>query len=344
MAQLKYTREELMAEDDYAKPHVINGEIMHGGFDTDGNYISPRTLHRWPAVRAWQTALETKGGMLLDATTELLSNDNYPTRAQQKFLLKNGLGQVFWNGLTITGIFEGRGRFICEATLPNFQDIVVEDISEMAIGHAHNGLLYAHGADEGGDPNQSGEPVGAHDAMWYALRDLAFGREAYPIVEPGETLARPGADEPLFPKVSEGFAGLLGLLLNLLMIEIRAESFFTQCCELLGDEDLFVDRRSEAKEAKEIVERIRADELIHVVSLRVLLSELRELTFKTTDGGTMSGAELIDGPFEIMVDWHTNLRQEGDRERTKAELEGLIRELEDGDRLVEEFNKLESAP
>lgn len=308
MSKLVYSNEELMAESPYAKEQFIAGAKMHGGFDADDNYISPRTLHRWPAVHAWQAALEAKGSQLLDATTELLSKDNYPNHAQQKFLLKNGLGQVFWNGLTVTGIFEGRGRFICEANLPDFQDIVVEDISELAIGHAHKGLLYAHGADEGGEP---GATIGAHDAMWYALRDLAFGKDAYPIVEPGDTLARPGEDEPLFPKVNEGYAGLLGLLLNLLMIEIRAESFFTHCCELLGDPELFTDRRAEADEAKEVVERIRADELIHVVGLRVLLSELRELTFKTKDGGTMSGAELIDGPFAVMVDWHTNLRQEG---------------------------------
>jgi hypothetical protein len=341
MSKLVYSREELMAESPYAKEQVINGEKMHGGFDASGAYISPRTLHRWPAVRAWQEALEARGGKLLDATTELLSKTNYPTHAQQKFLLRIGLGQVFWNGLTITGIFEGRGRFICEADLPDFQKIVVEDISELAIGHAHNGLLYAHGADEGGEP---GATIGAHDAMWYALRDLAFGEGAYPIVEPGNTLARPGEDEPLFPKVDPGYAGLLGLLLNLLMIEIRAESFFTHCCELLGDPELFADRRKEADEAKEVVERIRADELIHVVGLRVMLSEMRELTFKTTDGGTMSGAELIDGPFAVMVDWHTNLRQEGDRERTQAELHALIRGLDGGETLVKEFDALEFEP
>lgn len=338
MAQLVYSTEELMAESPYASEQIIAGEKMHGGFDEAGDYISPRTLYRWPAVRAWQAAHETKGGKLLDATTELLSKDNYPTHAQQKFLLKNGLGQVFWNGLTITGIFEGRGRFICEANLPDFQDIVVEDISDLAIGHAHKGLLYAHGADEGGEP---GATIGAHDAMWYALRDLAFGKDAYPIPEPEGALARPGEDEPLFPKVDEGYAGILGLLLNLLMIEIRAESFFTHCCELLGDPELFTDRRKEADEASEIVERIRADELIHVVGLRVLLSELRELTFKTKDGGTMPGSELIDGPFAVMVDWHTNLRQQGDRERTQAELHALIRGLDDGERLVQEFDALE---
>lgn len=78
-----------------------------------------------------------------------------------------------------------------------------------------------------------------------------------------------------------------------------------------------------------------------MVGLRVMLSELHGLTIKTKDGGTVTGAELIDNPFEIMVDWHTNLRQEGDRERTKGELEGLIRSLDGGEALVAEFNALE---
>lgn len=339
MTQLIYSDEELMAEHAYATPQVIAGERMHGGFDEAGTYISPRTLHRWPAVRAWKEALEAKGDKILDATTELLSRSNYPSREQQKFLLRNGLGQTFWNSLTVTGVFEGRGRFICEATIPDFQNIIVEDISELGIGHLHRGLLYAHGADEGGDPKRDG--VGAHDAMWYALRDLVFDADAYPDPEIPENLSRPGA-EPLFPQIDEAYAGIMGLLLNLLMIEIRAESFFAFCCDLLDDADLFVDRRAEAAEAKEVVERIRTDEAIHTVSLQVVLSEMRTLTFRTTDGGTIAGSDLIDGPWETIVSWHSDRRQEGDRERTKTQLESMIRKLDGGELLVTEFNSLET--
>lgn len=340
MTQLIYSNEDLMADHPFARAQVIAGEEMHGGFDEAGTYVSPRTLHRWPAVRAWKQALEAKGDKILDATTELLSRSNYPSREQQKFLLRNGLGQTFWNSLTVTGVFEGRGRFICEATIPDFQNIIVENISELGIGHLHKGLLYAHGADEGGDPKRDG--IGAHDAMWYALRDLVFGKDAYPDPEIPENLSRPG-DEPLFPQIDGAYAGIMGLLLNLLMIEIRAESFFAFCCDLLDDAELFLDRRAEAAEAREVVERIRTDEAIHTVSLQVVLSEMRTLTFRTKDGGTIAGSDLIDGPWETIVSWHSDRRQEGDRERTKAQLEGMIGKLDGGDRLVAEFNGLEDA-
>ena len=104
MTQLIYSNEELMADHAFAQEQFIAGAKMHGGFDEAGTYVSPRTLHRWPAVRAWKQTLEAKGGKILDATTELLSRSNYPTREQQKFLLRNGLGQTFWNSLTVTGV------------------------------------------------------------------------------------------------------------------------------------------------------------------------------------------------------------------------------------------------
>lgn len=339
MTQLTYNNDELMAEHEYATKQIIAGDRMHGGFDEAGTYLSPRTLHRWPAVRAWKEALEAKGEKILDASTELLSRSNYPSREQQKFLLRNGLGQTFWNSLTITGVFEGRGKFICEATIPDFQNIIVEDISELGVGHLHKGLLYAHGADEGGDPNC--EEIGAHDAMWYALRDLVFGKAAFSQPEIPENLSRPG-DEPLFPQIEESYAGIMGLLLNLLMIEIRAESFFAFCCDLMDDGDLFTDKRAEAVEARGVVERIRTDEAIHTLSLQVVLSEMRDLTFRTRDGGTIAGSNLIDGPWETIVDWHSDRRQAGDRERTKSQLEAMIRKLDGGDELVEEFNRLEN--
>lgn len=341
MSDLVYSNEQLMAHHDYATLQKIDGARMHGGFDTAGEYISPRSLFRWPATLAWKEALEKRGENILDASQEMLSKTNYPNREQQKFLLRNGLGQTLWNSLTVTGVFEGRGKGLCEFNLPDFQDIIEEDISQMSAGHIHKGLLYAHGADEGGDPEF--EDIGAHDAMWYALRDLVFGKDAYPLPEIPETLARPDADTPLFPQISDSHSGVLNLLLNLLMIELRAESFFAHCCDLFADETLFTDRRAEALEAKAVVERIRHDEAIHTISLQVLLSELRTLTFKTKDGGRISGAELIDAPWKTVVNWHSSLLQQGTKERDKAAYEAMIRGLENGDALVDQFNALEDS-
>jgi hypothetical protein len=101
--QLVYTQEELCRSHAYAKPHWIAGQRLHGGFDAEGTYIPPRALIREPAIEAWIDALRLRGGELLDADASLLGGLRYPNSAQQKLLLLEGLGQTFWNNLTITG-------------------------------------------------------------------------------------------------------------------------------------------------------------------------------------------------------------------------------------------------
>src|SRR5690242_7107454 len=130
MARLAFSREEILAHHDYAKPHLEAGYRLHGGFDTDGKYISPRTLNRWPAIRLWSEALKAKGHDLIDGSTQLLARQNYPNRAQQNMLLELGLGQSLWNSLSVTGVIEARGRRLAENPAPEFQDIILEDISE----------------------------------------------------------------------------------------------------------------------------------------------------------------------------------------------------------------------
>ena len=52
-----YTVDELRTSRSYEEPLIANGVRWHGGFDADGQYHSPRTLHRSPAVEAWQAQL-----------------------------------------------------------------------------------------------------------------------------------------------------------------------------------------------------------------------------------------------------------------------------------------------
>jgi len=73
MTALVYTAAELLRQHDYARPQVEAGYRLHGGFLADGRYVSPRTLVRWPAVRAWQQALEARGFPLIDATSRARS-------------------------------------------------------------------------------------------------------------------------------------------------------------------------------------------------------------------------------------------------------------------------------
>lgn len=300
MDRLIYTEDELMAEHEGLTPHVVAGRRMHGGFLPDGTYQPPRALWREPALRAWEAALVARGGAPMTADSSLLGGVRLPNVDQSRVLLRNGLGQTFWNTLTITGKIEAKGRLLAQLEFPELQPFIVDDISSMAIGHLNKGLLRAHGYDEGGI-----DGVGAHDEMWFVARDLAFGENAYPDVEPAENISRPEAGQRFMPEVDTAVEGLLSLLMNLLVIEFRAEIGFSATQAILRTDDLFAGRRAEAEEAAAIVERIRTDELIHVSSLRLFLGECESVTFRTVDGGTIAGGELIQRFWGGLVRWAT---------------------------------------
>jgi hypothetical protein len=335
MARLNYTTEEILADHPYAKPHEEAGYRLHGGFDAVGHYISPRTLHRWPAIRAWEESLIAKGGHLVDSSQSLMARGNFPNIAQQNLLLELGLGQTLWNSLTVTGVIEARGKRLAEATAPDFQSIVVESVSDTATGHLNKGLLRAHGLDEGGD-----ELRGGHDSMWFAVRDLLFGKNAYPDPVIPENLSRPELGR-LMPQIPKEFEDWTLLLMNVLMIEVRAENFFQFCTTVMRDPANFRDRREAASHAADIVDRIRQDEAPHVGYLTDVISELRSFTFKTVDGGTVTGMQMIDPIWRGMVQWHAVSNFEHAREQTRVELVARLESLANGKELVRRFDALE---
>jgi hypothetical protein len=272
---------------------------LHGGFDAEGRYLPPRLLHRAPAIEAWSEALRARGGELLPADSSLLAGVRYPNEAQQKLLLREGLGQTFWNSLTITGRIEARGRALAELSFPEFGPHVEEDVRTLGLGHLSRGLLEAHGLDEGGEPG-----IGGHDQMWFALRDLAFGPTDYP--EPAvPEISRPESAAPEIPGLPLAIQRTIYFLANLLMIEFRAERGFAFSENLLRDPELFPGRRAEAERAAEIVGRIRTDEEIHVRSLRLYLGEIAALHFRTTDGRRVPGRDVVDALWGGIVRWAT---------------------------------------
>ena len=338
MTQLVYSQEELCRSHDYAKPHFIAGHRLHGGFDANGTYIPPRALVRDPAIDAWIEALRARGGDLLDADASLLGGIRYPNQAQQKYLLLEGLGQTFWNNLTITGIIEGRGRMLADVTFPDFQEIIEEDISGMGIGHLNKGLLWAHGVDEGGEPEKG---VGGHDVMWFALRDLAFGDTDFPQPVIPERIGRPESGRQEEPEIPGAHEQTIMFLLNLLLIEFRAEIGFSFTERMLRDPDLFLDNREQAEEAASVVDRIRKDEEIHVRSLRLYLGELRSVTFKTVSGGRKPGHEIIDASWERIVHWATVEQPKLAAVESRKMLSERILKYPDGERILEKFLALE---
>jgi len=321
MARVIYSRDEIMAEHPYAERQTEAGYMLHGGFDAKGTYISPRTLLRWTAVEAWQARLKERGHPIIDASTRLLKRAAYPGIDQQKVLLNAGLGETLWNSLTITGIIEARGRALCDASAPDFQAIVEEDVSGTCVGHLNKGLLYAHGLDEGGNP-AAGE--GGHDAMWFAVRDALFGKGAYGMPEVPASIARPEIGR-LMPQIDKPYEDWILLLMNVLMIEVRAEAFFSFCTNLMKSPDVFRDRRAAAMHAAELVERIRTDEAIHVAYLQAFVSEMRSFTIKTLSGERIKGAQLIDPIWEGMIHWHAVTQ--ADFGQTQAR-EAILRRIE----------------
>ncbi len=338
MTKLVFSEDELMQSLDYASPQIEAGQRLHGGFNAAGQYMCPRMRNRGPAFAAWTKELESNGGELMAADSSLLAGIRFPSLAQQKLMLFEGLGQSFWNSLTITGRIEARGRILAELTFPDFQDVVVEDISAMALGHLGKGLLKAHGIDEGGEPENG---IGGHDIMWFALRDLAFGQTEYPEPEVPENIARPEEDQKVRPPISAPHASTIYFLLNLLLIEFRAERGFATTEQILRDPGLFLTRREEAEHAAQIVDRIRLDEEVHVESLRLYLGEIRNLTFKTTEGGTISGKEIVDPFWTEITKWATDEQPKLAAEQQRKLLEARILEHPEGDRVLEEFNALE---
>lgn len=339
MDKLIFSESELYTEHSYERMHQVQGVRMHGGFDTQGTYISPRSLGRRKAIESWTRALESRGGELFDADASLLSGARMPNLKQSAFLIREGITRPFWNSLTITGKIEGRGRVLAEMTFPDLQEIIVEDISEMALGHLNKGLLAIHGIDEGGEPDKG---IGGHDVMWFVARDIVFGEQAYPDVEPPQAIARPEAGTRLMPEIAQQYEGMLSFLMNLLMIEFRAEIGFDATQKTFRNQSLFVDNRQMAEDAAQLVGRIREDEEIHVESLRLYLGEFRELSIKTLDGGSLPGAELIDRFWQGLVVWATQ-QQPGIAARNQYDsLKLVILEHASGEKILQEFDQLAS--
>lgn len=335
-ARVVWDEGELIAEDRYARAHEEAGLRLHGGFDAAGRYLSPRTRNRWPAVRAWEAQLAARGWPLIDTGPELLSVPPFPNEAQARLLLRAGLGQFFWDSLTITGIIEARGEALAAFDPPDLQPFVDADLAGTCLGHLGKGLFRAHGWDEGGRRDLG---LGGHDAMWFAVRDLLFGPDRWPIPEAPASIGRdvPGRELPELPEAIEG---LLKLMANVLMIEVRAERTFRYYEAVIGTPGLFGCRDADRDLALELVDRIRTDEAIHVAYLRCALSEFRSFPIRTLEGRIVEGRTLLDPLWEAMIRWHAVGIHEANRPAQVAALRARVEAHPEGGRLWARLGEL----
>ena len=339
--KLRYDADELLASHPYVETLTAVGRRLHGGLDADGRYQTPRTLNRWRAVETWQRQSESRGWPFVEVSPSILGAEIYPSLEQQEMLLESGFGQILWNALTWTGITESKAAPLISIPVPDFQTLVEDDLSDTLTSHLTKGLLAAHGMDEAGDP--ATPEIGAHDIMWFMVRDLALGKDAFPTAPPLPPMFRPVRRE--MPDIPPEFEYFIKYMMNVLMLEVRAQVFFDYCRTLLGNPLNFPERRSDADHASEIVGRIATDELIHIAYLRVFISELRGFRFHSLSRGLVTGASILDPAWRKMVQWHANFENKyADLRREQAESQ--IREAagQCGELVLARFRALEARP
>jgi hypothetical protein len=344
--QTEFTERELLESLPVAEPLIAGGIRCHGGFTSDGTYVSPRTANRWPAIHAWQEQhAEQFGAPLLDVGLDAWPA-NYPNVAQARFLIREGVDRPIIDVLTRIGTVEGFGSMIRYSVIPDLQRCFVEDVRGTAMDHLGRGLYEAHARDEAGFDGEGG-----HKQMWFAARDIAFDD---PTTEdetermlvrmgigsgPGAAVAPPSAPPRLMPDdVPVDLELLVERMVRLLLIEISAHHTFAWAEELLSDTELV----GGDGEAARLVSYIRADEAPHVAYLRTTLSEMRDRTFVGASGRTYDGATLVGGIWDRALGESLGERRELVRRTTLREIEHAVDARADAGDVMQEFHRLAS--
>lgn len=350
MAQIDWTEEELLASEHFEEPLVAGGVRCHGGFDADGNYVSPRTKNRWPAIDAWKEQRAQQFDTdLLDIPLERWP-ENYPNVPQAKYLLSEGVRGPIISTLTRIGTVEGFGSMIRYSVIPDLQQRFDEDVRGTAMWHLDKGLYEAHARDEAGF-----EAEGGHKQMWFAARDVAFEN---PVTEDATAVmlermgfAQSGGGMDIQKMIREAMANrllpddipfeleaIIERMARLLLIEISAYHVFAWAEDVLSDPDLTAGEG----EAARIVSYIRQDEAPHVEYLKTTLSEMRDRTWIGTSGKKRKGAEMIGPVWERAIDESLGIRREQNLKLTLREVEHAIEGRGDRDDVLEQFHALGS--
>ncbi len=349
--QITFTEAELLASHDYVEPLVVGGVRCHGGFDASGDYVSPRTANRWPAIEAWEAQRQHQFDTpLLDVPLDTWP-ESFPNVEQTKLLLRHGVTEPTVGELTRIGTVEGFGAMLRNLPMPDVVRSFDEDIRGTAIDHLNRGLFEAHARDEAGFEAEAG-----HDRMWFVARDLAFEN---PVTEDVKAamLARMGIDPA--PKTAEQLLELrnaamatrvlpddidftlemmVGRMIGLLLIEISAFHGFQWAEAVLSDTDLVAGDGDAAR----IISYVRADETPHVAYLRTALSEMRDRTWLGEDGQQHKGTEMIALLWDRAVEASVLLRRPERLQFMMGEIERSVAGRGDADDLIEEMLSLGS--
>lgn len=336
-SRLEFKPEELLGNSKFDAPLMAGGVLCHGGFDGDGRYVSPRTLWRNPAVRAWQEQhLRTSPYPLIEIPKDVVP-PHLPSAAQAKLLLREGVREPMVRTLTEIAIVEGFGATIRDLPVPPIASFIREDVTGTALAHLTGGLFEAHARDEAGWGEEGG-----HKQMWEAARDLALSKPKVP----GDILmaimgrrGNSGRGARALPYLKEDAERVIGFMMNILIIEVFAESTFQWAEDVLSDPDV-----SDApKGAADMVRYIRADESPHVQYLLTALSEISARTLIGEDGKEYSGHDAVQGLLDRSLRLILRQRREERRAQMHASIrasaKGIVKDVEE---LILRFDALET--
>ena len=349
--QIEFTEAEFLADHPIAEPLMVNGVHCHGGFDEQGDYVSPRTKHRWPAIDAWeQCRVAQFSTPILDVPLETWP-ENFPNVEQSTFIIRQGAPEPIISALTRIGTAEGFGGMLRLLPTPDWARCFDEEVAGTAIAHIDYGLFEAHARDESGFGGQAG-----HDRMWFIARDIAFD---HPVTEdqtarmltrmginqaagasaPPVSAKRPMAPRRILPEdIDPTLETAVSRMIGLLLIEISAFHGFRWAEEVLGDRDLVEGDGTAAT----LVSYIRADETPHVAWLRTALSEMRDRTWLGSGKGSYEGTDMIGRLWERALGDSLLLRRRDNLTFIMGEIEVGLRGRADADDIVEEMLSLGS--
>ncbi|MGE4606427.1 MAG: hypothetical protein AAEJ52_06775 [Myxococcota bacterium] len=334
--QVHFTADQILQNDSYVEPLIANGVRCHGGFDADGRYVSPRVLHRGPAIAAWQNQLARDGHELVEIPVELMP-PQYPNLEQSVLLLSAGVRDPIVRALTIISIVEGFGAIIRDVKVPDLRALIREPIDATALAHLDKGLFEAHARDESGYRDEGG-----HKQMWEAARDLALENPKIPgdvlMRMMGRRNSRARSKRP-FPQIAETLERMVSTMAQVLVVEVFAVGTFVWGETLLSNPKV----SAAPDEAGQMVAYIRADESPHVEYLRTALSEIRARTIVTVDGSDISGRTVVDGLLHRILRTITRDRPQEQRADVRSTMQEAMKSARDPSALFEEFESLESS-
>ena len=326
MPHTTYTHDELLTDHPYDEPLALDGVPCHGGF-VGGRYVSPRTLHRAPAIAAWQAQLPEGTLAAILGPIDSRIPPHFPNVEQTKLLVRHGVTVPLVRILSLIAMIEGfGGQVLRMLPIPDFGERVREPIDGTALAHLGS-LFEAHALDEAG-----------HRHMWELARDIALDRPEIPA-DLVPNLPPPGAVRVL-PEVPGDMEGLLLRMLGVLSIEVFAVEAFRWARAVLGDAALF----PRHVDAERVVAYIQQDEAPHVGYLAAGLGELRCRTLMGSDGALLPGQQVVDKALAMVVGVQTGARHQANCAFRMQVIERCLAEHPRRDAILDEFAALGPRP